>query len=94
MALFYAEFPYEEIREKHTEDYFSTANQAWRETGYSLDHIWAISEEDGVWIYGPSHHYVNVVGYIATNEAHDDQTYFVEQTQVAEMQREKESYQL
>lgn len=70
-------FPFEEIRDD-SGDYFSTAEEAMNRTGLEEDHIWSVMEEDGVFYYGPAHHYINVLGYIATNEVHDLDTYYEE----------------
>ena len=81
MAVFkQGDFPFEEIKTQHG-DYFDTRLQAMQETGYSEDHIWSITleDDDENWgfIYGPSHHWV-VLGYIATKEKHDGNTYYTE----------------
>ena len=70
------DFPFEEIRQKDG-NYFNTAQQA-QEAGYALNQIWSVVEVDNTWTYGPSHHYINVVGYIATKEKHDGETYYTE----------------
>ena len=79
-------FPFEEIR-KPSGDYFDTALQAMNTTGYAEEHIWSIAEgEDeekdgyryGVEVYGPSRHYINVLGFVATKETHDGATYYEE----------------
>jgi len=57
--------------------------------GYAESQIWSviegdeeITQEDGRRLnsitYGPSRHYVNVIGYIATKEHHDGETYYEE----------------
>ena len=70
------DFPFEEIRQKDG-NYFNTAQQA-QKAGYALNQIWSVIESDNTWTYGPSHHYINVVGYIATKEKHDGETYYTE----------------
>jgi hypothetical protein len=72
--IYHMEFPFEEIRQEDG-NYFDSEKAAQR-AGFTNDHIWSIVEEDGVLIYGPSYHYVNRIGYIATAEAHDGMTYY------------------
>ena len=70
------EFPFAEIRTAHG-DYFPTVESA-EAAGFTRDQIWSVCECDGVFCYGPSHHYVNVLGFIATAEKHDGNTYYEE----------------
>ncbi len=73
-----ADFPYEEIRADDG-NYFATAAEAVA-AGFDIDQVWSITEfdeGDGI-VYGPPHHYVNVLGFIATKERHDHETYFEE----------------
>ena len=72
------EFPFEEIRDEHG-DYFMTPYDAKRETGYDESHIWSVTECENTWSYGPSHHYVNLIGYVVTHEPHDCNTYYEEE---------------
>ena len=72
------EFPFDEIRDQHG-DYFSTVADAKKHSGYDESHIWSVTECEGAWSYGPSHHYVNLIGYIATHEAHDGNSYYEEE---------------
>jgi len=77
MAGFYSEdFPFEEIRDENG-DYFSSAWQPLK-LGYKITQIWSVAEHDGTWCYGPPFHVVNVIGYIATTERHDNETYYEE----------------
>lgn len=70
-------FPFEEIRQPNG-NYFYTATQA-VQAGYSENQIWSIVEgDDRSYCYGPHHHYVNLIGFVATNEAHDGSTYYSE----------------
>lgn len=73
-TLHFTEFPFEEIR-RQDGNYFDTWSEA-KLAGYSDDQIWSVCEEDGVTIYGPPHHYVNRLGYLATAEKHDGKTYY------------------
>ena len=81
------EFPFDEIRQEEDGDMFDTAAEAMRFTGYDEYHIWSVTEADEEeyngerWqyrLYGPLHHFVNVLGFIATKERHDGDTYFEE----------------
>ena len=76
MTYHLEDFPYEEIR-KPTGDYFDSWNQA-KQAGYDDDQIWSVVHGDEAWTYGPPHHYINVIGFIATNERHDHDTYYEE----------------
>ena len=84
-TIHYEEFPFDEI--EHTFDdgiarrthwRFTTIKDAKEYTGYDESHIWSITESDGTRCYGPSHHYVNLIGYVVTHEAHDGNTYYEE----------------
>ena len=72
------EFPFDEIRDQHG-DYFSNVADAKKHSGYDESHIWSVTECEGAWSYGPSHHYINLIGYIATHESHDGNTYYEEE---------------
>jgi hypothetical protein len=68
------DFPFEEIRGEN-DDYFSSVSEA-TSLGYRLSQVWSVVEEDNIFVYGPAHHYINVLGYICTEEHHDDHTYY------------------
>lgn len=72
-----AEFPFEEKRDHMTGDYWPTARDAIK-AGFNLSQVWSVTETDGVFCYGPPHHFVNVLGFIATEEHHDGNTYYEE----------------
>lgn len=77
------EFPFEEKRDTDG-DYFATARDVVK-AGYEYpNQVWSVVESDGVYTYGPPHHYVNVLGYIGTEERHDNQTYYEEPAEGAE----------
>lgn len=76
MTNHYKEFPFEEHR-KENGDYFSSWKEV-SEAGYDDDQIWSITEAEGVYSYGPPHHYINIVGFIATSERHNGNTYYHE----------------
>ena len=74
----YEDFPFEEIRDDIVGgkgDYFSLVSDAVA-AGFTLDHIWSVTKAYDVLTYGPSHHYINVLGYICTKECHDHKTYY------------------
>ena len=72
-----SEFPYEEIRDKNG-DYFLTLEAA-KAAGHEEDHIWSVTVDDDhddetgdeliTFGYGHPNHYVNCIGFIATEEA-------------------------
>lgn len=64
-----------EIIKKPNEDYFASVEEA-QQAGFALNQIWSVSEQDHEFCYGPSHHIIDVIGYIATNETHDGETYY------------------
>lgn len=77
MPDIYKEFPFEEIRHPNG-NYFRSRGEA-RDHGFSDDQIWSIVEGEDTWSYGPPHHYVNVIGFVATKERHDGETYYHEE---------------
>lgn len=70
------DFPFDEIRQE-SGDYFEYIQQA-KDAGYNENQIWSVTEEDNVFCYGPSRHWINILGYIATDEQHDNNTYYFE----------------
>jgi hypothetical protein len=81
MTDHYTDFPFEEIR-RVSGDYFDTYAEV-EALGYDADQIWSVivtDNDDGgtTWTYGPPHHFVNLMGYIATAERHDNETYYHE----------------
>ena len=85
MPFYNKDFPYEEIRTKDG-DYFSTVQEA-KDLGFKIKQIWSVAVVDDVdengkeftsYCYQPPGHIVNVIGYVATKEAHDHDTYFDE----------------
>lgn len=71
-----SEFPFDEIRTE-SGDYFASLEEA-SAAGYPSDQVWSVTEENNEWCYGPPHHWINLVGYIATKEKHDHNTYYIE----------------
>jgi len=72
------EFPYEEIRKEPDGDFFDSIEEA-KALGFAESQIWSVTECDNSFAYGPSHHWVNLLGYVATVEHHDGKTYFIEE---------------
>lgn len=77
MTDHYTDFPFTEIRQP-SGDYFDNVQQA-LDAGYALTQIWSVVESDGAYSYGPVGHVVNLLGYIATAEHHDGETYYHEE---------------
>ncbi len=71
-----ADFPFEEIRSP-SGDYWDDIEDVLN-AGYTLDQVWSVCEADNVFCYGPANHRVNLLGYVATNERHDGNTYYEE----------------
>ena len=91
------DFPFKEIRDANG-DLFPAATAALYTTGFDYNHIWALIEgEDGEkdgyrtgsTTYGPPHHSVNVLGFIATKEAHDGDTYYEETYEMGDLEVEE-----
>jgi hypothetical protein len=82
MSDHHTAFPFEEIRNDEG-DYFETYEEV-EALLYDDDQIWSVvvtDHDDGhniTYTYGPSHHYVNRLGFIATAERHDRETYYHE----------------
>ena len=77
---YYEDFPYKEFRDEQG-DYFQTAafaQQAAVNAGYSERHVWSVVEEGDYYIYGPSQHYVNVLGFIYSDTPNKGEYYFEE----------------
>ena len=77
MQVFKEDFPFDEVRDPDG-NYFDSIEDAKKHTGLSEEHIWSVvefDEGDGL-SYGPSHHYVNLIGYTVTEEKHDGETYY------------------
>lgn len=78
MNVVEGDFPFEQLRDDGGDLFTSLA--AARAAGFDDDQIWSIvtGDEGDVWVYGPAHHVVNVLGYVATEERHDGNTYYEE----------------
>ena len=59
-------------------DYYDSWQEA-KEDGWADNQIWSVVSGDESYCYGPPEHYVNHVGHIATEEAHDGNTYYDEE---------------
>ena len=75
------EFPYAELRTP-TGDFYDCMEDM-HHAGFEESQMWSVTEgedEDGetTWCYGPVHHYINLLGFIATAEHHDGVTYYNE----------------
>lgn len=77
MSDHFTEFPFDEIRDADG-NYFATVDQA-KAAGFDDDQIWSVVECEGSYTYGPSHHWVNLLGFVATHERHDGCTYYHEE---------------
>ena len=66
-------------RDDGSTDYYDKVIEA-EEDGWAVHQIWSVIFDDdiGTYTYGPPHHYVNRIGFVATEEYHDDQTYYYE----------------
>lgn len=71
------DFPFEEVRDPNG-DYFPSWMAA-RAAGFDDDQIWSVCESENTWTYGPPHHWINLIGYVATHERHDHATYYHEE---------------
>ena len=78
-VVYETDFPFEEMRDE-SGDFFPCLAYA-ISAGFQGNQIWSVvesGEDDHCYIYGPSHHRVNLIGYVATKETHDNNTYYVE----------------
>ena len=74
------DFPFEEIRTK-SGDFFHTLEEV-KALGYTEDQIWSVviadTDEGYTYSYGPCEHWIGRLGYVATKEKHDGNTYYEE----------------
>ena len=74
------DFPFEEIRTK-SGDFFHTLEEV-KALGYTEDQIWSVviadTDEGYTYSYGPCEHWIDRLGYVATKEKHDGNTYYEE----------------
>lgn len=76
MPTYNADFPFEIIKSPN-EDYFANVAEA-QAAGFELNQIWSVVEVDNTFTYGPAGHIFDVLGFIATKEKHDGETYYTE----------------
>jgi hypothetical protein len=72
------DFPYEEIRDDivgGNGDLFSSVTEALT-AGFDIAQVWSVTEEEDVITHGPPHHWINLLGYVCTEEHHDQNTYY------------------
>ena len=79
----FGDFPFHEYR-KESGDFFDTWVEA-RGEGFRDNQIWSVTEHENTIVYGPPQHYINLLGFVATKETHDGDTYYEE---VIEMEDE------
>jgi len=96
MTTYKQDFPFVEhsridINGDQSGDY-ANSQQELRNRGYAESQIWSVIEGDdeyrddgqriSTYVYGPSGHFVNKIGYIATKEHHDGDTYYEEEIEM------------
>ena len=78
------DFPFDEIR-KESGDYFDSIKEM-KDLGFTENQMWSVvmSDHDNgyVYTYGPRGHCVNLLGYVATQEKHDGDTYYEELVEI------------
>ena len=74
------DFPFKEIRKK-SGDFFHTLEEV-KALGYTEDQIWSVliaeNNEGYTYSYGPCDYLFSRLGYVATEEKHDGNTYYEE----------------
>ena len=95
MAEYEIEFPFTELKTP-TGDYYDNKTQMER-AGFVESQMWSVTDADDddgseYLCYGPVHHYVNLIGYIATAEHHDGDTYYIECVKTAEEVAKEAAY--
>lgn len=95
MAAYEQEFPFQELKTP-TGDYYDNRNEMER-AGFVESQMWSVTDADDddgseYLCYGPVHHYVNLIGYIATAEHHDGDTYYIECVKTAEEVAKEAAY--
>lgn len=79
-------FPFKELRTPNG-DYYDNKTEM-ELAGFEETQMWSVVEAAGndgsEWlIYGPVDHYCNLIGYFATAEHHDGNTYYEEELRTA-----------
>ena len=95
MAIYEQEFPFTELKTP-TGDYYDNRIEMER-AGFVESQMWSVTDADDddgseYLCYGPVHHYVNLIGYIATAEHHDGDTYYIECVKTAEEVAKEAAY--
>jgi len=95
MAEYEIEFPFTELKTP-TGDYYDNRIEMER-AGFVESQMWSVTDADDddgseYLCYGPVHHYVNLLGYIATAEHHDGDTYYIECVKTAEEVAKEAAY--
>jgi len=95
MAEYEIEFPFTELKTP-TGDYYDNRIEMER-AGFVESQMWSVTDADDddgseYLCYGPVHHYVNLIGYIATAERHDGDTYYIECVKTAEEVAKEAAY--
>ena len=95
MAEYEIEFPFTELKTP-TGDYYDNRIEMER-AGFVESQMWSVTDADNddgseYLCYGPVHHYVNLIGYIATAEHHDGDTYYIECVKTAEEVAKEAAY--
>ena len=95
MAEYEQEFPFTELKTP-TGDYYDNRIEMER-AGFVESQMWSVTDADDddgseYLCYGPVHHYVNLLGYIATAEHHDGDTYYIECVKTAEEVAKEAAY--
>lgn len=93
--VFEQTFPFQELR-MPTGDYYDNRTQM-EHAGFIQAQMWSIVEADAddgaeYLVYGPVHHYVNILGYVATAEKHDGNTYYNECIKTAKEAAEQAAF--
>jgi hypothetical protein len=89
------DFPFNELR-KPNGDYYDNRTQMER-AGFAVSQMWSVTDAEGehgeeYLCYGPVQHYINLIGYIATAEHHDGDTYYMECIKTAQEAAEEAAY--
>jgi hypothetical protein len=90
-----SEFPFQELR-MPTGDFYDNRTQM-EHAGFIKAQMWSVveaaSDDNAEYlIYGPVDHYVNLLGYVATAEHHDEDTYYEECIKTAQEAAEEAAY--
>ena len=80
------DFPFEEIK-KESGDYFNSIKEM-EDLGFTENQMWSVVYDDTdngcVYTFGPRDHWINLIGYVATKEEHDGDTYYEELIEIVD----------